>query len=149
MWNFKGHLWNSTQNILTIHWKIWFLYNAEILKNLSFKSSYVFWKVTQPPMCEINPNLKHWNRILKKSPCYVISARERESNFIEIWFDHNLVKSYWLENKSPAKCPDWDIILMCSYFVLDWLAMKIQWNLSVTTTSEIKFITCDLFSNVF
>ena len=25
----------------------------------------------------------------------------------------------------------------------------IQWNLSVTTTSIIKFITCDLFSNVF
>ena len=24
-----------------------------------------------------------------------------------------------------------------------------QWNLSVTTTSKIKFITCDLFSNVF
>ena len=25
----------------------------------------------------------------------------------------------------------------------------VQWNLSVTTTSMIKFITCDLFSNVF
>ena len=29
----------------------------------------------------------------------------------------------------------------CRYFV--------QWNLSVLTTSLIKFITCDLFSNVF
>ena len=27
--------------------------------------------------------------------------------------------------------------------------MEIQWNLSVTTTFMIKFITCDLFSNVF
>ena len=27
--------------------------------------------------------------------------------------------------------------------------MLIQWNLSVTTTSMMKFITCDLFSNVF
>ena len=27
--------------------------------------------------------------------------------------------------------------------------VMIQWNLSVTTTSMIKFITCDLFSNVF
>ena len=26
---------------------------------------------------------------------------------------------------------------------------KLQWNLSVTTTSIIKFITCDLPSNVF
>ena len=23
VWNFKGNLWNSTQNILTIHWKRW------------------------------------------------------------------------------------------------------------------------------
>ena len=28
-------------------------------------------------------------------------------------------------------------------------SMRIQWNLSVTTTFIIKFITCDLFSNVF
>ena len=26
---------------------------------------------------------------------------------------------------------------------------QIQWNLSVTTTSKIKFINCDLFNNVF
>ena len=39
MWNFKGILWNSTQNNLPIHWKIWLLYNIEILR---FKSSYAF-----------------------------------------------------------------------------------------------------------
>ena len=27
--------------------------------------------------------------------------------------------------------------------------LLVQWNLSVTTTSIIKYITCDLFSNVF
>ena len=27
--------------------------------------------------------------------------------------------------------------------------IEIKWNLSVTTTSIIKYITCDLFSNVF
>ena len=31
VWNFKGTIWNSTQNILTIHWKMW-----------KFKSSSVF-----------------------------------------------------------------------------------------------------------
>ena len=34
----------------------------------------------------------------------------------------------------------------------EWLVKIIahlQWNLSVTTTSIIKFITCDLYSNVF
>ena len=25
VWNFTGNLWNSTQNILPKHWKIWFL----------------------------------------------------------------------------------------------------------------------------
>ena len=47
MWNFKGTLWNSTQNILPIHWKIWLLYNIEILRALRFKSSYAFLK--RPP----------------------------------------------------------------------------------------------------
>ena len=47
MWNFKGYLWNSTQNILPIHWKMWFLYNIEILRALRFKSSYSFLK--RPP----------------------------------------------------------------------------------------------------
>ena len=30
--------------------------------------------------------------------------------------------------------------------IIEWIYK--QWNLSVTTTSKIKFITCDLFSNV-
>ena len=47
VWNFKGTLWNSTQNILPIHWKVWFLYNIEILRALRFKSSQVFLK--RPP----------------------------------------------------------------------------------------------------
>ena len=47
MWNFKGTLWNSTQNILPIHWKIGFLYNIDILRALRFKSSYAFLK--RPP----------------------------------------------------------------------------------------------------
>ena len=48
MWNFKGTLWNSTQNILPIHWKKLFLYNIEILNTLTFKSSYAF--LNPPPV---------------------------------------------------------------------------------------------------
>ena len=44
VWNFKGTLWNSTQNALPIHWKIWFLDNIEVLRALRFKSSYAFLK---------------------------------------------------------------------------------------------------------
>ena len=32
LWNFKEYLWNSTQNILPLHWKNWFLHNVEILE---------------------------------------------------------------------------------------------------------------------
>ena len=32
---------------------------------------------------------------------------------------------------------------------LSWLLIHLQWNLSITTTSIMKFIPCDLFSNVF
>ena len=44
LWNFKGTLWNSTQNIWPIHWRICFLYNIETLRVLIFNSSYVFLK---------------------------------------------------------------------------------------------------------
>ena len=46
VWNFKGYLWNSTQNILPIHWKMRFLYRVDILKALRFKSSLAFLKCT-------------------------------------------------------------------------------------------------------
>ena len=43
----KVPFWNSTQNILPIHWKIWFLHNIEILRALRLKRSYAFLK--RPP----------------------------------------------------------------------------------------------------
>ena len=39
MWNFKGYLWNSTQNSIPIHWKMWTLFTCENLRALWFKSS--------------------------------------------------------------------------------------------------------------
>ena len=48
MWNFKGTLWNSTQNILPIHWKIGFPYNIEIFKSSLIKELiHVFWNTPQ------------------------------------------------------------------------------------------------------
>ena len=41
VWNFKGYLWNSTQNILPIHWKMWILFTGKKLRTLRFKSSSV------------------------------------------------------------------------------------------------------------
>ena len=50
MWNFKGYLWNSTQNILPIHWTCWkmcILSTYDNLRALRIKSSYAFLK--HPP----------------------------------------------------------------------------------------------------
>ena len=49
MWNFKGTLWNSTLDILPIHWKIWFSYNIKILRALRVKGSEAFLKCPPPP----------------------------------------------------------------------------------------------------
>ena len=51
VWNFKGYLWNSTQNILPIHWKIQFVHNVEILRACRFKSSYMLLKHPEDMMC--------------------------------------------------------------------------------------------------
>ena len=40
VWNFKGDLWNSTQNALPIEWKMCILYNTKILKALRFLSVF-------------------------------------------------------------------------------------------------------------
>ena len=54
VWNFNGTLWNSTQDIVAIHWKIWFfLYNIEILRALRFKNSYAFFKRPPDPFSTI------------------------------------------------------------------------------------------------
>ena len=51
VWNFKGYLWNSTQNILPIHWKIQLVHNVEILRACRFKSSYMLLKHPEDMMC--------------------------------------------------------------------------------------------------
>ena len=42
VWNFKGTLWNSTQNILAMHRHTWFLYNFENLRAPKFTISQTF-----------------------------------------------------------------------------------------------------------
>ena len=58
MWNFKA-LWNSTENILHIHWKIW--YNVEILRAFDLRTHMHF--LTPPPKkpmminCEVDMDI--------------------------------------------------------------------------------------------
>ena len=44
----KGAFGISKQNILPIHWKIWFLHNVENLRALRFKSLHTFMKLSPP-----------------------------------------------------------------------------------------------------
>ena len=48
MWNIKGTGWNSTQNIILIHWKMCSLSRSENLRGLRFTSSSMFLK--RPPV---------------------------------------------------------------------------------------------------
>ena len=62
----RGTLWNSTRNILPIHWKICFLYNTEILRALRFKRSYMFLKRPPPPPPLRNIHLYGGTNFLRK-----------------------------------------------------------------------------------
>ena len=57
VWNFKGDLWNSTQNIIPIHWKMQILFTGENLRALRFKSSQVFFET---PPAVIQPIASLW-----------------------------------------------------------------------------------------
>ena len=52
--NFKGTLRHSTENIFSIHWKVWFLYIIKILRALRFNSSYAFLKRPPEPECPVS-----------------------------------------------------------------------------------------------
>ena len=69
----KGSLWNSTQNILCIHWKIhvWILYNlyrVESLRALRLKSSQVFLKHPLVNCCIFFHYLKPFMLLINKVP---------------------------------------------------------------------------------
>ena len=60
VWNFKGTLWNSTQNISPIHWTMRILYTDENLRAIRFKSSYTFLKRPHISLvrCSVPPTIR-------------------------------------------------------------------------------------------
>ena len=94
-----NYIWNSTQNILPIHWKIWFLYNVEYLRAHRFMSSNVFLK---PPW--------HWWINMFNS-------------FEETWKWICFLYHFWLMKKQcldPSCCiilPQWKTRTSLSYQV--------------------------------
>ena len=78
-------------------------------------------------------------------------------NFNEIFIEIHIFSFKKMHLKMSAnlsrpqcvkKLEDTRIIVSCNSLIFI-MGIHIQWNLSVTTTYVIKFITCDLFSNVF
>ena len=75
VWNFKGYLWNSTQNIIPIHWKMWILFTGENLRALRFKSSYVF--------------LKRHSETLSLGANYFFRPKQKSSILVQMQVHHN------------------------------------------------------------
>ena len=63
MWNFKGYLWNCTQNMFPIHWDIRFWYSIEILRALGYQISSMF--VETPPR---SLRLAWWSLVQDRVP---------------------------------------------------------------------------------
>ena len=96
VWNFKGTLWNSIQNILpihAIHWKISFLYNIEILR-----AHTRFWNAPQvyqwPGSLHHQAITWHGNCCITRIGCCLPHKWTSSIyvNVMERWGDHNLVK---------------------------------------------------------
>ena len=78
------------------------------------------------------------------SSLYNTSMEDMTSQSILFWWPFNLVYLCCIQKSIPK--PDYN---MSNKEISMYNMMIVQWNLSVTTTSVIKCITCDLFSNVF
>ena len=83
--------------------------------------------------------------ILRERMCFGVVCKLLTAYFIRCKVSqNNLIKSNYFIKMLQ-------FILMQFIFSggIAVIFIRTQWNLSVTTTSKIKFITCDLFSNVF
>ena len=122
MWNFKGTLWNSTQNILPIHWEMRLLNNIEILRALRFKSSYAFLK--HPPGSANGPEslLPFQHQII---------TRNNES--LSIW--PKMARIFW-----------WIFVWNSNIFILDDAFEYIVWIVVAYPVSFSSILTKDYLS---
>ena len=93
MWNFKGTLWNSTQNILPIPWKVCFSFRHENLRALRFKISSVFLKC--PP-----GTVYSWNLINTDSA----NGLSLVQHLLSIWT--LMKKLQWNLNQNTSRSKD-------------------------------------------
>ena len=89
-----------------------------------------------------NKNLCFFNSLMIGDNCFYNLLHNLDAihklldSFVEIWLSEMTTNVFCMFHRVVWKSQFYQISV-------------IQWNLSVTTTSIIKCITCDLFSNVF
>ena len=84
--------------------------------------------------------------------CFSTLSSEQLNNISVIYNRDISMFSYLYSNILYSNTSIYSSVNVNDDDVESWMEqgpMRIQWNLSVTTTFIIKFITCDLFSNVF
>ena len=120
------HLWNSTQNILPIHWKIWFLFNTEILRALRFKSSYAFLKRPPDPYAYMRSTWHylllvphHWigSALIQIMACRLFGAKPLSKPKLgycqlNLWFFYLNTKPFIHENASEN--------IVCEMSAMGW-----------------------------
>ena len=107
MWNFKRYLWNSTQNILPIHWKIQFLCNIEILRALRFKSSYAFLLVLYHTLRRVCCDNRHFLfRIFEMVSRYCEAYNSLIPVAFVLGFYVSIVVARWWEQFNNIPWPD-------------------------------------------
>ena len=80
----------------------------------------------------------------ESSSCPV--AAENSNDDVSIVFS---LREYIVNGKIMSEMFPYEVTEVIAELIERFSYEVLQWNLSITTTSKIKFITCDLFSNVF
>ena len=117
--------------------------NSNYIDNISSTHGFISWQ--------------HVNRFLQTTLVQrtLLVSLTRQARLESPCYPTRHIISY-LRIKTPRKVDPWLSIssgnmgyLRPEFITAFEKQTNVQWNLSVTTTSIIKFITCDLFSNVF
>ena len=135
VWNFKGYLWNSTQNILPIHWKIRFWYNAQEHVHIFEMPPQLQWVYTR--MSNYSHCTVHWRT---SEMCGCSLGDTFEFHMIIIMMCLNLSDDFWSCIISPnwPEFSQWDhMITNCCDTINLLIITTYEWLMIYTIISLI------------
>ena len=144
VWNFKGTLWNSTQNILPIHWKMCILSTSENLRALRFKSSQAFLKQQQ----YTGSNCSLWGMKMAAPPNLTGLKLENYYFFTFLLFLDLKLENYYfftfllfldlkLENYSVFTFLLFLDLKLENYSIFRWRSARLQWLQWIANSLEL------------